>query len=273
MSRTTIARSATAFAALATVLTAPLVFSSAAIAADATFPPVANTDGYATTRNVPISIDAASGLLANDTDGGNGNLRVDAVTLSDGGTLDFAADGSFVFTPDPGFWGTAHFVYNDLAGDGYASNSADVWIEVEHGQLIGAPDFYTTPVDTQLVVDEDRTINNDPDATYVGGIDDVTGEVEMNIYGQFTYMPAPGFVGLKTFNYWLESDGFVSDPILVTIEVTPPAVPTSDDTVVEQSTLAYTGTVSEGLLAPGLALLALGGAGLVWGIRRTRTAR
>jgi hypothetical protein len=272
MSGTTILRGATALTAATIALAAPLVLSSAAFAVDATLPPVANTDSYATTRNVPIAIDAAAGLLANDTDGGNGNLRVDAISLSDGGTLAFAPDGSFVFTPDPGFFGTAHFIYIDLAGDGYPSNYADVWIEVAHGGLIGAPDFYVTPMDTQLVVSADRTINNDPDSTHVGGNDDATGEIDMNVYGEFTYTPAPGFVGIKTFSYWLAKDGFVSEKILVTIEVTP-IVPGNNDADVELPTLAYTGTVSEGLLAPGLALLALGGAGLALGIRRSRTAR
>ena len=137
--------------AIAAAVSLPLVGTTAAFAGDATFPPTAVADNYASEMDAVLTIDAASGLLANDSDGGNAGLMVEGVTLSSGGTLSAAADGSFVFTPDSGFTGTAHFIYHDVAS-GFQSNSADVFIDVTYTpkQLIGAPDFYTTPMDTPL---------------------------------------------------------------------------------------------------------------------------
>ena len=140
-------------AAGALAVTSALGLTAApAFAADATFPPTAVADYYATAMDTPLAVDAASGILANDLDGGNAGLVIESVTLSSGGTLGQSADGSFTFTPDAGFTGTAHFIYRDVAS-GFVSNYADIWIDVTFTpkKLVGAPDFYTTPVDTQLI--------------------------------------------------------------------------------------------------------------------------
>ena len=271
MSHVTLSRIATISAITAAVVVAPLATSTAALAADATFPPVANTDSYSTPQDTPLSIDAASGLLANDLDGGNAGLVVDSVSAVSGGVLDFSPDGHFLFTPDAGFVGTAHFIYHDIAS-GFLSNDADIWIEVTEvaKKLVGAPDFYTTPMNTTLVMSgTGRPTDNDPDSTYVGGNDDVTGEITMDIYGGFHYTPAAGFVGVKTFSYWLDDQhGHTSDPILITIEVTGPTIP---ETPSDPTTLAMTGTPSGGMLAPALALL-IAGLGAVWFSRRPESS-
>lgn len=283
---TSAAKTALAGVAIAGALALPLLGSSAAFAGDATFPPTAVADYYSTPQDTQLGRDATSGLLLNDSSGGNADLIAESATASPDGTLAFWQDGSFLFTPNQGFVGTAHFTYRVTAG-GFASEYTDIWIEVTAVQhkLAGSPDFYSTPIDTVLGVSGiDRTIENDTDATYVGGIDDVTGEVSMNIYGEFEYTPAPGFVGTKTFSYFLaDGTNIDSDWILVTIEVTPvtsstipgtpgtgaPGTPSTTDEQLE--TLAYTGSddVTAWLVAPAAALLALGAAG-VWFARRRR---
>jgi hypothetical protein len=116
----------------------------------------------------------------------------------------------------------------------------------------------------------------------------------VNVDGSFTYTPAAGFVGTKTFSYTMTDGKDTSNLALVTIEVTPitiipsnpiphdpgtpvdipvtdiPAADIPVDTVdSELPTLAYTGTddVTVWLIAPAAALLALGGLG-VWLARR-----
>lgn len=255
-----------------------------AYAGDATFPPTAVEDNYSTPQDTQLLVDAANGLLANDSDGGNAGLVVNSVSTSPDGEITFGADGHFEFTPNGGFVGTAHFTYDDVAGS-FPSNVSDIYIVVTQAapyKLVGAPDFYTTPKDTVLETDPGANdlIVNDPDTTYVGGIDDATGEVDVNIYGRLTYTPAPGFVGTKTFSYFLD-DGYniSSDWILVTIEVTEPVITIipsdpltpgdSGTTGGELPTLAYTGTddVTTWLIAPGIAMLGFG-AFAVWFARR-----
>lgn len=249
--------------------------------------PVAVDDHYSTYPGVQLFTPATKGLLSNDSDGGNGTLTVDSVVFSEGGTLGEYPDGSFLFTPAPGFTGTAHFVYRATAG-GVPSNYTDVWIEVQPSthKLAGSPDFYSTPMDTTFTTNGIGTlVTNDADGTYVGGIDDVTGEVSVNIYGDVEYTPAPGFVGTKTFSYYLDNGiDIPSEWILVTIVVTGPVsiipsnpIPHDPGLPVSSGgdlpTLAYTGGGAQPawLLAPGLALVALGGVGL-W-IARRRPAR
>ena len=96
--------------------------------------PVANNDNYTmnqdTTLNVP-----APGVLANDTDI-DGNPLTAVYVSGNGpnhGMLTLNADGSFSYTPDPGFTGidTFDYVSNDSAED---SNSATVTITINDTQ-------------------------------------------------------------------------------------------------------------------------------------------
>lgn len=70
---------------------------------------------------------SAPGILANDSDPDRDALTATLVTHPTHGTLTFAPDGSFTYTPRPGFSGTDSFTYK--AHDGQvASNAATVTI-------------------------------------------------------------------------------------------------------------------------------------------------
>jgi uncharacterized delta-60 repeat protein len=108
------------------------VFSNVAtvsiVIAPANDPPVAQDDGYTTQVNVPLTI-AAPGVLANDTDVDGGALSAAVVSPPATGTIVLNPDGSFTYTPAPGFTGTATFTY--AASDGIAtSNVATVSIAI-----------------------------------------------------------------------------------------------------------------------------------------------
>lgn len=83
--------------------------------------PVAQSDFYLTdTAAPPLSIDAASGLLGNDSDPEEDDLVVSAFDAKTeaGGTVEVQPDGAFTYTaPDP-FWGEDAFTYTveDPAG-------------------------------------------------------------------------------------------------------------------------------------------------------------
>ncbi|MCU1410908.1 MAG: hypothetical protein JWR04_1615 [Rhodoglobus sp.] len=275
--------------AIAAAVSLPLVGTTAAFAGDATFPPTAVTDNYSTMQDTQLVVDAASGLLANDSSGGNSGLAVNGVTAGVGGNAVASLDGSFVFTPDAGFVGTVHLIYSDVAG-GMSSNFADIFIVVTAAPTplpVAYADSYSTPQDTPLVVDiASGLLANDTDVWQMFTQDNSVGLMAMNADGDFTFTPPAGFVGTVTFNYSAKDFNFhVSNSAVVTIEVTPavisvipsnpipgnPGNPGSSDdgTDGQLETLAYTGTddVTVWLVAPALALLAIGGIG-IWFARR-----
>lgn len=94
-------------------------------------PPVAVADAYSTGINLPLSVDAANGLLANDTDVNGGPLEAELVSGPNPGqgTLSLATDGSFTFTPAGGFTGDATFTYR--ADDGVGGFSAATLVTIE----------------------------------------------------------------------------------------------------------------------------------------------
>lgn len=93
-------------------------------------PPVAVNDTYAGVTGVALNVAAAEGVLANDlnTDGIPSPLRAVAVTATTGnsGTYTLNANGSFTYTPAPGFTGSDGFDYQ--VTDGEAVVSAHVTI-------------------------------------------------------------------------------------------------------------------------------------------------
>ncbi len=92
-------------------------------------PPVANDDAYSTSLDT-ILIVAAPGVLGNDSDPDGDTLTAQLVNNVANGILLLNDDGSFDYTPDPGFTGTDTFTY--FTKDGLVdSNEATVTITVQ----------------------------------------------------------------------------------------------------------------------------------------------
>jgi len=77
--------------------------------------PVAAADSYATDQNTAL-VAAAPGVLGNDSDVDGDTLTASLVTGPTHGILTFQANGSFTYTPVPGFTGQDNFIYQ--ASDG-----------------------------------------------------------------------------------------------------------------------------------------------------------
>ncbi|MGC9326610.1 MAG: S8 family serine peptidase [Candidatus Hinthialibacter sp.] len=94
-------------------------------------PPIAQDDSYETTAGDALT--ANPGVLENDSSGqnnfnSNGLNNVIVLTPPSNGALAMNADGTFTYTPSPGFTGTDSFTYK--ATDGYSeSNVAMVTIQ------------------------------------------------------------------------------------------------------------------------------------------------
>lgn len=84
-------------------------------------PPLPVDDSYSLRQGETLSIEAANGVLHNDTDPEGAPLRVAAevITTPVGATVELDEDGSFTYAPPSSIWGEDSFVYT-------VSNSAGV---------------------------------------------------------------------------------------------------------------------------------------------------
>jgi len=97
-------------------------FDTAAVAIDVTpvnDPPVAMNDTWGTEIDATLFV-AAPGVLANDIDVDDTTLSATLLSSPVHGSLSFAANGSFTYDPEPGFFGTDTFTYraHDPSGPG-----------------------------------------------------------------------------------------------------------------------------------------------------------
>ncbi len=92
--------------------------------------PLARNDAYTVKHNTALSVNAATGVLANDYAGDNGTLTAALVTSTTHGSLAFHSDGSFVYTPSAGYSGTDTFTYKDTNPIG-TGNTATVTLTVQ----------------------------------------------------------------------------------------------------------------------------------------------
>ncbi len=100
--------------------------------------PMADDDvDYITGAGMPLTVDAAQGVLANDEDVDSVTLTVELVDGSgpSGGTLMLSDDGSFTYTPNSGFAGPDTFTYRandvDLNRNPITTSEATVTITVQ----------------------------------------------------------------------------------------------------------------------------------------------
>lgn len=210
--------------------------------------PVAVDDSYSTDEDTTLTVDAAAGVLDNDSDPDSDPLTASLVDAPSNGTLTLNSDGSFTYVPDDEFSGTDTFTYQ--ASDGSANSppaTATITVAAVNDAPDALADSYTTDEDSTLTVaTADGVLDNDSDAegdalTATLAQDASNGAVTLNSDGSFTYEPDGDFNGTDTFTY-LASDGSDdSAETTVTITVSPTndaPLSTADDYAVgEDSTL------------------------------------
>ena len=123
--------------------------------------PVANGDAYATNEDTPLTVTAALGVLANDTDADTPPASLTAVLVagpSNAASFALNGDGSFSYTPNSNFFGGDSFTYK--ANDGTSdSNIATVTITVNP---INDPPSFTIAADPPASAQDagPQTVNN-----------------------------------------------------------------------------------------------------------------
>jgi VCBS repeat-containing protein len=198
--------------------------------------PEAVTDSYDIPADSALLLDAADGVLANDADIDGDTLTARLLRDPLHGTLSMNDDGSFSYTPNPGFTGQDQFYYQASDGKAY-SNVVQVVINVgedagggeENSPPQGVADNYTITAGETLELDGPGVLANDSDAdsdplsaALVDG--PANGTLVLESDGSLSYTPSEGFVGSDSFTYEVSDGAATSGPVTVTIDVTDPNV-------------------------------------------------
>jgi large repetitive protein len=200
--------------------------------------PAANDDPVLVQEGAPIT----GNVLDNDRDAEGNPLTIVGNTTPQNGTLLLNPDGSFTYTPNPGFTGTDGFTYEVSDGDGGRS-SATVTFTVN-----AAPEANDDPLVVQTgallsgnVLDNDRDAEGNP-LTIVDNTTPQNGTLLLNPDGSFTYTPNPGFTGTDGFTYEVSDGdgGRSSATVTFTVNAAPVA---NDDPVLVQKDGTATGNL------------------------------
>ncbi|TAN47226.1 MAG: tandem-95 repeat protein, partial [Methylococcaceae bacterium] len=195
---------------------------------DANQAPQAQSDAYRTAEDGTLTLPAAQGVLANDSDADGDALTARLIQGPQHGTLAFNPDGSFNYTPDADYHGPDSFRYQ--AGDGQAG-SAPVRVALHISAANDAPtaqsDAYSSPEDGALsLAAAQGVLANDSDADG----DRLTvqliqgprhGTLSFNPDGSFSYRPAADYHGPDSFRYQAGDGSASSRNVTVELSITP----------------------------------------------------
>ena len=125
--------------------------------------PIANGESYRVDEDTRLTVDAASGLLANDRDVEASALKAKLTTPPLHGTLELADDGSFTYQPAVDFFGVDQFEY--VASDGFR-NSTPVTVPLTVSAMpdatVGQPDTYVVDQARTLIADATKVVVTQP---------------------------------------------------------------------------------------------------------------
>ncbi|MGE5609601.1 MAG: Ig-like domain-containing protein, partial [Bacillota bacterium] len=184
-------------------------------------PPTAGDDAYETNEDVPLVVDAETGLLANDADVNGTDLTIAVETQPAHGTLALNTDGSFTYTPEANWNGVDTFTYH--VNDGLASSgTATVTITVN---LLNDVPSFTKGANQYAVKNAGaKTITGWATAISTGAANEATQNLSFEITtnnnslfavlpaidpatGTLTYTPATDAFGVATVTVRLKDDG------------------------------------------------------------------
>ncbi len=202
-------------------------------------PPVAVNDFNVTLVDEPVS----GQVLTNDYDLDGDNLTVNTTLVSgpSNGSVTQNADGTYTYTPGPGYTGVDTYVY-EVCDDGVPSqcDQATVTITITDPSAgndppVPNPDAYVTLVNVPVpgnITENDYDPDGDDIFVNTTPITPPTnGSVTIDTDGDIIYTPNPGFIGTDSFVYEICDDG---TPVLcaqttVTIIVEPDRTGSGND--------------------------------------------
>lgn len=190
--------------------------------------PITAADSYTLEEDSSLTVNAANGVLANDSDPEGATLTAVLVEGPAHGTLSLNANGSFTYTPVANFNATDSFTY--AASDGTRTSGATtvtLFVQGVEDVPVGVNDSYSVNQGGILNVSAaNGVLANDSDAdadllTAVLITEPANGTLTLNANGSFVYEPSGAFSGTDTFTYQASDAFFVSNTATVTITVVP----------------------------------------------------
>lgn len=187
--------------------------------------PIARDDQFSVEQDDELIINAANGILENDTlPSGVDELELVSDVLN--GNLSLASDGSFSYQPVPGFFGSDRFIYR-VHSDGMVSNSATANIAVTPPNRPPVANDLTFDggVNQTLVIAPPGVLGNDHDPDGDSLIAELhlppeLGQLVLYPNGSFTYEPIVDFIGTVSFEYRAVDPEGLSAIATATINVT-----------------------------------------------------
>ncbi len=215
-------------------------------------PPVISNETYSVHAGTQLSVAAAAGLLANDTDADGDPLQVLNFEAPINGSLNLFTDGSFTYTPNAGFTGAEVLTYT--VSDGTDAVAGEFTINVENTPPVISNETYSVHAGTQLsVAAAAGLLANDTDADgdplqVLNFEAPANGTLNLFTDGSFTYTPNAGFTGAEVLTYTV-SDGTdaVAGEFTINVENTPPVI--SNETYSVHAGTKLSVAAAAGLLA------------------------
>ncbi|MFT4981011.1 MAG: hypothetical protein ACI9UR_000858, partial [Bacteroidia bacterium] len=195
-------------------------------------PPFAGDDFALTPQEVVVSGD----LLLNDYDINGDPITLDTIPISDpsNGTVSILANGTYTYTPDPGFIGTDQFVY-EICDDGSpnlcAQTTCYITVYPDNNPPVVVNDFNNTlantPVSGTVITNDSDPDGDNLTVNPVPVSGPINGTLSLLPNGDYTYTPNPGFEGEDVFTYSVCDDG--TPQMCGTADVRITVIPASDD--------------------------------------------
>jgi large repetitive protein len=156
--------------------------------------PRAVDDLYATQYGTPLQGDAAL-----DDSFPVGSVFT-ATSVPAHGTVTMNPDGTYTYTPAPGYVGQDSFTYQITTPSGQVVTATEI-ITVLPPILIATNDRFTTPLNTVLNGNAALGDTFFAGSTFAVATPPSSGTVVMQPDGRYTFTPVMGFVGSVTFTY------------------------------------------------------------------------
>ncbi|HWJ10467.1 MAG TPA: Ig-like domain-containing protein, partial [Nocardioides sp.] len=194
--------------------------------------PVTAPDAYVAPKDGVLKVAKPNGVLGNDVDEDSAYMSVGAYTYPSHGTLtiDDTYNGTFTYTPKPGYVGPDEFEYVARDAENHQSGYTKVSLTVKTLAPVAGNDTFKVVRDGTLVIPMADLTANDSDGDSAFSVASTLPAANGTVVADYaaktvTYTPKPGWTGNDFFGYRLQDpDGNVSNWATVSVGVVAPDV-------------------------------------------------